>query len=274
MLAPGAGPEAGVRKKARAGLAPDRSARLGLWPRQRVRGTHRKSGHAAQVSGSSRGDNRLSWRRDQERGMQWLLKKKAAKKKATKKEGCEEEGRLRQGAVGPWRRLDFEMQEQEQTKWCSAAAGASVALYYDPHAPWTQCRVANGLRRNDCCGNGAAGPCNRYSLLVSVSYLVECLNNWDVGNSATFQQVRTEIDHKRPLCFRVVWNCGGAHCDHRWLSAQWRSGRQDDRNRGSVLGDRRRSRSTTSRRTTRSTATGPTPTTRRTEEDNDGNQDR
>ena len=137
-----------------------------------------------------------------------IAKKKAARKKAANKKA----GPRRQNVADPWRRIDFEMLEQEQTKWCWAAVGASVALYYEPHSPWTQCRVANGqLERNDCCGNGAAGPCNRYSFLGSVLDLVECLDSWDVGNSATFQEVRTEIDRERPLCFRVVWNGGGAH---------------------------------------------------------------
>ena len=140
-------------------------------------------------------------------------KKKAAKKNAARKKAAKKGASPRRSlAAGAWRKLDFDMQDQEQTKWCWAAVATSVALFYDPQTPWTQCTVANGqLHRNDCCGNGAAGPCNQYSFLASALELVGCLDSWDVNNSATFDEVRTEIDNQRALCFRVRWNGGGAH---------------------------------------------------------------
>src|SRR5918911_1240122 len=64
------------------------------------------------------------------------------------------------------RLLPFNMQPQQQTNWCWAATSTSVDHYYDPGSGWTQCGVADGeLGRTDCCGAGAAGPCNVYGTL-------------------------------------------------------------------------------------------------------------
>jgi len=40
-----------------------------------------------------------------------------------------------------WHVLDFEIQQQERTKWCWAAVAASVARYYDPLSTFTQCSI-------------------------------------------------------------------------------------------------------------------------------------
>jgi hypothetical protein len=110
-----------------------------------------------------------------------------------------------------WHRLDFAMQHQQQTNWCWAAVSTSVALFYDPASTWTQCLVANGeLGRNDCCGDGASGPCNVYGFLASSLTRVGHLDH-SVGSSSTFAQVQTEIDAGRPLCARTAWSGGGAH---------------------------------------------------------------
>jgi hypothetical protein len=108
--------------------------------------------------------------------------------------------------------LPYNLQLQCETNWCWAAVAASVINYYDPQTAWTQCTIANGqLERQDCCGDGADGPCNVYGYLASSLYRVGCLALWAVGKAATLEQVCSEIDGERPVGVRIEWLGGGAH---------------------------------------------------------------
>ena len=114
--------------------------------------------------------------------------------------------------VGAGRILVFDMQHEEQNNWCWAAVAASVGNYYAEEEEWDQCTVANReLRREDCCGDGAAGPCNVYGYLASALNRVHCLQNWAIAHRATFDMVVGEINAGRPVCVRVAWRGGGAH---------------------------------------------------------------
>ena len=105
----------------------------------------------------------------------------------------------------------FFMQPQQQSNWCWAATGASVALFYKPASGWTQCGVANGeLGRSDCCGAGASGPCNVYGYLDQALTVVGHFDHW-VGGVATTAQIENEVTFARPLGIRVAWSGGGAH---------------------------------------------------------------
>jgi hypothetical protein len=103
------------------------------------------------------------------------------------------------------------MQPQQQSNWCWAATGASVALFYQPGSGWTQCGVADGeLGRNDCCGAGASGPCNVYGYLDQALTVVGHFDRW-VSGIATTAQIENEVTFARPLGIRVAWSGGGAH---------------------------------------------------------------
>jgi hypothetical protein len=110
----------------------------------------------------------------------------------------------------PAERLVFTMQHQQQTNWCWAANGASVAAYYGD--TWTQCAVANGeLGRNDCCSpTGASGACNVYGFLDQALSVVGHFDHM-TGGTATRSVVTTEIDAGRPVGARTAWSGGGAH---------------------------------------------------------------
>jgi hypothetical protein len=110
-----------------------------------------------------------------------------------------------------WDRLAFTMQRQQQTNWCWAAVAASVAQYYDPGTRWTQCLVANAQWfRTDCCGGGAAGPCNEYGWLDRALGAVGHLTRVE-GGTSTFAVIDAEIAAGRPVGIRVAWRGGGAH---------------------------------------------------------------
>ena len=52
----------------------------------------------------------------------------------------------------PGKRLTFDEQLQQQSNWCWAATGTSVALFYDASPAWTQCTLADAaLGFGGCC---------------------------------------------------------------------------------------------------------------------------
>ena len=108
-----------------------------------------------------------------------------------------------------WVRLAFAMQNQQQSNWCWCATTVSVANFYGDAL--MQCAFANThLSRMDCCGAGAAGPCNVTSDLVTPLRRVGHLASWRTG-APSFNDIRTEIDAGRPLTIRIQWAGGGGH---------------------------------------------------------------
>jgi hypothetical protein len=111
-----------------------------------------------------------------------------------------------------WQLLDFTMQPQDQTNWCWAAVAASADAFFNAVSAQSQCAIANGeLGRTDCCGGGAAGPCNVYGLLASALTRVGQLWLWGYKKTATLPQIHSEIDGSYPVCFRTASAGGGAH---------------------------------------------------------------
>lgn len=108
-----------------------------------------------------------------------------------------------------WVRLMFAMQTQLQSNWCWCATTVTVSNFYGDAL--AQCAFANShLGRSDCCGAGAAGPCNVQSDLVSPLRLAGHLNTWK-ASAPTFTDIRTEIDAGRPVTLRIQWSGGGGH---------------------------------------------------------------
>jgi len=109
------------------------------------------------------------------------------------------------------RYLSFAMQPQQQSNWCWSAVSTSVAHYYTPSSPWTQCGVANAeLGVTSCCSNGSTAACNQPWYLDRALTRVGHLDHWS-GGTATRPQVMTEVDRRRPLGVRIGWSGGGGH---------------------------------------------------------------
>ena len=107
--------------------------------------------------------------------------------------------------------LTFVLQTQQEEKWCWAATAVSVAVYYLASTEWTQCKLADAeLLRDDCCGNGAAGPCNRPWYLHTSLGRLGRLKDWE-RRPSSFQTVMSEIDAGNPVCARTRWGDGTAH---------------------------------------------------------------
>jgi hypothetical protein len=110
-----------------------------------------------------------------------------------------------------WHRLDLHVPQQQEDNWCWAATSDGVSHFYDHASAWTQCTIANSeLGRTDCCGSGAAGPCNVYGFLDQALSVVGDFDHMDAV-VADFPTVHHEIHHHRPLGVRIAWSGGGAH---------------------------------------------------------------
>ncbi|MBI3515605.1 MAG: hypothetical protein HY060_16335 [Proteobacteria bacterium] len=119
--------------------------------------------------------------------------------------------RRARSAHDAWQHLDFPLQHQQLINWCWAAIATSVAHYYQPHAPWTQCKVANAeLGRRDCCSVAGHRRCNVIGHLVQSLRIVHHLAQHRRAKS-TFRQTERELFAGRPLAARVAWDGGGAH---------------------------------------------------------------
>lgn len=114
-------------------------------------------------------------------------------------------------AKSKWNALEFDIQQQEKSKWCWAAIAVSVARFYNRSSKVTQCDVANAeLRRDDCC-SGAKDICDEYGYLASSLNRYGHLEKWAVLQPPTPAEIRGEIANNHPLCARVAWFEGGAH---------------------------------------------------------------
>lgn len=113
--------------------------------------------------------------------------------------------------VPPSIRLNFTMEMQPQTNWCWAATSRSVAAYYDPATPWTQCEIANQEKgQTTCCVNGSSAACNSANVLDSPLTRVGHLDHVD-GRSGTFAEMWGQMRLGRPVAVRTAWSGGGAH---------------------------------------------------------------
>ncbi len=100
---------------------------------------------------------------------------------------------------------------QQQTQWCWAAVSNSVAHFYDPSSPWTQCAVVNAeMSQTACCTDGSSAACNQPWYLDLALMRVGCLQSVSAG-TLPFATVRSLLNVDTPPCARQVWAGGGAH---------------------------------------------------------------
>lgn len=112
------------------------------------------------------------------------------------------------GAAAGAQRLDITMQEQEQTNWCWAATGNTIAGWYGRDYSQNQfCNAAFGRSQNGTCPNDQATLAN-----------VQTGLNWagiSPGSYVTgwlqYSTVQTEINAGRPIADRIQWSSGGGH---------------------------------------------------------------
>ncbi|MFJ6752963.1 papain-like cysteine protease family protein [Streptomyces sp. NPDC091266] len=105
-------------------------------------------------------------------------------------------------------RLDISMQAQEQSNWCWAGSGNTIASWYGKNYSQNQfCNAAFGRQQNTSCPNNQATLGNVQNAfdwmgINSGSYISGYLN---------YSTVQSEINAKRPIETRIQWSSGGGH---------------------------------------------------------------
>lgn len=105
-------------------------------------------------------------------------------------------------------RLDIAMQAQENTNWCWAASGNTIATWFGRNYSQNQfCNAAFNRQQGSTCPNDQATLGN-----------VQTALNWMGINSGSYVTgwlrlgtVQSEIDANRPVETRIQWSSGGGH---------------------------------------------------------------
>ncbi|MFG2140511.1 papain-like cysteine protease family protein [Streptomyces sp. NPDC048650] len=105
-------------------------------------------------------------------------------------------------------RLDISMQAQEQTNWCWAGSGNTIASWYGRNYSQNQfCNAAFGRQQDTTCPNNQATLGN-----------VQNAFDWMGINSGSYvtgylrySTVQSEINADRPVETRIQWASGGGH---------------------------------------------------------------
>jgi hypothetical protein len=108
-------------------------------------------------------------------------------------------------------RLRLTVEPSAQTEWCWAAVSASVARFYSPASPWTQCAIVNQeLGQSVCCSEGSSSACNQPHVLVAALGLVQH-HRRDFAGPLAFADIVAEIEAGRPVGVCIDWKGGGGH---------------------------------------------------------------
>ncbi|MFF0626138.1 papain-like cysteine protease family protein [Streptomyces sp. NPDC004296] len=105
-------------------------------------------------------------------------------------------------------RLDITMQAQENTNWCWAASGNTIATWYGRKYSQNQfCNAAFNRQQGSNCPNNQATLGNVQNALGwmginSGSYVTGWLR---------YGTVQSEINARRPIETRIQWSSGGGH---------------------------------------------------------------
>jgi|GEM_PF-2829014 len=115
------------------------------------------------------------------------------------------------GPVTPhatYRTLNITMQAQQQSNWCWAASGNTVASYYGYSYSQNQfCNLAFDRSMNSDCPNSQATLGNDQEAFGQIGISPGSY----VDGYLSGTTVITEIDHDRPILTRIQWQSGGGH---------------------------------------------------------------
>ncbi|WP_052709118.1 papain-like cysteine protease family protein [Streptomyces sp. NRRL S-495] len=110
--------------------------------------------------------------------------------------------------AGTFKKLNITMQQQQQTNWCWAASGNTIATWYGYTYSQNQfCNAAFGRSTNSGCPNSQAtlGDVQNGLSWVGInpgSYVTGYLR---------YSTVQTEVNANRPIETRIQWSSGGGH---------------------------------------------------------------
>ncbi|MFF4379253.1 papain-like cysteine protease family protein [Kitasatospora sp. NPDC001547] len=110
--------------------------------------------------------------------------------------------------AGTYKKLNITMQQQQQTNWCWAASGNTIATWFGYNYSQNQfCNAAFGRSANSSCPNNQAtlGDVQNGLDWVGInpgSYVNGYLN---------YSTVQSEVNANRPIETRIQWSSGGGH---------------------------------------------------------------
>ncbi|MFJ8433730.1 papain-like cysteine protease family protein [Kitasatospora sp. NPDC094019] len=110
--------------------------------------------------------------------------------------------------AGTFKKLNITMQQQQQTNWCWAASGNTIATWFGYTYSQNQfCNAAFGRSINSSCPNSQAtlGDVQNGLSWIGInpgSYVTGYLR---------YSTVQTEVNANRPIETRIQWSSGGGH---------------------------------------------------------------
>lgn len=104
--------------------------------------------------------------------------------------------------------LNISMQAQQQSNWCWAASGNTVAAWYGRNYSQNQfCDLAFGRSMNSTCPNSQASLANDQQAFGQMGI---SRGNY-ISGTLYWQTIVTEVDANRPMMTRIQWSSGGGH---------------------------------------------------------------
>ena len=110
--------------------------------------------------------------------------------------------------AGTYKKLNITMQQQQQTNWCWAASGNTIATWFGYSYSQNQfCNAAFGRSIDSSCPNSQASLADVQNGLDWIginpgSYVTGYLR---------YSTVQSEVDANRPVETRIQWSSGGGH---------------------------------------------------------------
>jgi hypothetical protein len=107
-------------------------------------------------------------------------------------------------------KLNFTEQAQQNSNWCWAATGNSVAAYYGYNYSQNQfCNMAFGNYLNASCGNYQASLADDQNAFAQIGIST---GNY-VYTYLYYSSIIREVDAGRPVMARIQWSSGGGHME-------------------------------------------------------------
>ncbi|MER5351084.1 papain-like cysteine protease family protein [Kitasatospora sp. NPDC002551] len=110
--------------------------------------------------------------------------------------------------AGTSKKLDITMQQQQQSNWCWAASGNTIATWYGYSYSQNQfCNAAFGRSTGSSCPNSQATLGDVQNALSWIG-----INPGSyVSGYLRYSTVQTEVNADRPVETRIQWSSGGGH---------------------------------------------------------------
>lgn len=110
--------------------------------------------------------------------------------------------------AGTYKKLNISMQQQQQTNWCWAASGNTIATWFGYNYSQNQfCNAAFGRSVDSSCPNSQASLADVQNGLDWVGIAPGSY----VSGYLRYSTVQTEVDANRPIETRIQWSSGGGH---------------------------------------------------------------